>query len=228
MDSLPRTHEYTISPREGESILDLLLRIKHTQDGSLTFRGSCGYGGCGSCGIKANGKHALACVTQVKDVLDAHSGLRIDPLHENVIKDLVVDEREFFQQLLKVKPWITPRKNDEKRNHKMGINDVKKMGNTPQCILCGICDARVESSQKGEMGPASFVKAYRYIHDIRDGNMERPSVLCENLPVHYSLSLANECPRDIRPGDIIHELRPGAEPEKRMKSDKNTKTMGKR
>lgn len=222
MDFQPRTHEYQIAPREGESVLDLLLRIKHTQDGSLTFRGSCGYGGCGTCGVKVNGKTILSCVSQVNDLLDAHKGMRIDPLHENVLKDLVVNEDEFFRELTRVKPWIVPRKNDEKRQHKMGQAEVKKMGNTPQCILCGICNASSESSKTGEMGPAAFVKAYRYMNDVRDGDTNRLNALQSRLPVHYSLSKANECPRDISPGDKIHELRQNMQ-KNQMKSDKSKK-----
>jgi succinate dehydrogenase / fumarate reductase iron-sulfur subunit len=222
MDYHPRTHEYGISPHSGESVLDLLLRIKHTQDGSLTFRGSCGYGGCGTCGVKANGKTILSCVTQVEDVMDGHHHLRIDPLHDNVLKDLVVDEAQFFQQLLKVKPWMVPRTHDEKRAHKMGVNDVQKMGKSPQCILCGICDANAGSTRIGELGPSTFVKAYRYAHDLRDADNARLSTLRAYLPVHYSLSKANECPRDIRPGDLIQQMRQEAQ-KKSIHTDKNDK-----
>ncbi len=208
MDFVPRTHEYKAIPHEGESVLDLLTRLKHTQDGSLTFRGSCGYGGCGSCGVTVNGKPVLGCVTQVTDVLDANNNLRVDPLNkENVIKDLVCDESIFFKELLKVKPWLVTRKGEERRNHKMGINDVSAMKDAPQCILCGICNAHTESSKLGELGPAAFVKAYRYTFDSRDGDSSRILALASSLPVHYSLEKANLCPRNIFPGDKISEMR---------------------
>lgn len=225
MDYHARTHEYVMAPHAGESVLDLLLRIKHTQDGSLTFRGSCGYGGCGTCGVKVNGKTILSCVTQVEDVLDDHHSIRIDPLHENVLKDLVVDETQFFQQLLKVKPWMVPRTHDEKRNHKMGVNEVQKMGKSPQCILCGICDANAGSARIGELGPSAFTKAYRYTHDSRDADIARTTRLGEVLPVHYSLSKANECPRDIRPGDLIQQMRHEIQ-KKSIHTDKNAKKDG--
>lgn len=208
IDFTPRTHEYSIHAKPGESILDLLTRIKHTQDGSLTFRGSCGYGGCGSCGVKVNGKPLLGCVTQVKDVLDTHNAMRIDPLDaENTIKDLVVDEKAFFEELLRITPWLTPRAHDERRNNKMGVSDVQKLGNAQQCILCGLCNASAESSSRGELGPAAFVKAYRYVNDMRDANTKRASEISSNLPVHYSLDNANVCPRNIFPGDKIREMR---------------------
>ena len=208
MDFVARTHEYSIAPKAGESVLDLLTRLKQTQDGSLTFRGSCGYGGCGSCGVVVNGKPVLGCVTQVKDVADNHNSLRIDSLNEkNTIKDLVVDEKPFFDELLRVKPWIVPRAHDERRNHKMGVNDVKKLGNAQQCILCGLCNANADSSSRGEIGPAAMVKAYRYANDLRDGDAKRLSVLSTHLPVHYSLEKANLCPRDLVPGVKIKEMR---------------------
>ncbi len=202
------THEYSIPLNSGESVLDLLTRIKHTEDGSLTFRGSCGYGGCGSCGVVVNGKPVLGCMTQVKDVLDSTNSLRIDPLNvENVIKDLVTDEKPFFEELLKVKPWIVSRAHDERRNHKMGVKDVAKLGNAQQCILCGLCNANTDSSSRGEMGPAAFVKAYRYANDIRDGDAKRLPLISKHFPLHYSLEKANLCPRDIAPGDKIKEMR---------------------
>mgnify|MGYP001592542202 CR=1 FL=1 len=207
MDYVSRTHEYVVTPHEGESVLDLLYRLKHTQDGSLTFRGSCGYGGCGTCGMRVNGKPIMACTTQVNDVLDSQKNVRIDPLHGNVLKDLVVDEGPFFAELMNVKPWLYPRKNDEKRRHKMGPNDVRALGKTPLCMLCGLCNAHVESEKKGELGPAALVKAYRYVHDARDGNAFRLGELSPKLNVHYSLDQANLCPRDIQPGKRIGELR---------------------
>lgn len=215
MDFTPRTHEYSVPPHEGESILDLLTRIKHTQDGSLTFRASCGYGGCGTCGVRVNGKPLLGCVTQVKDHLDANRSLRIDPLDaETTLKDLVVDEKPFFAQLTEVKPWRVPRPNDAKRNHKMGVNDVAALGNSQQCILCGLCNANANASVKPELGPAAFVKGFRYANDIRDGDAARPTALATHLPVHYSLEKANWCPRDIFPGDKIREIREKADKSK--------------
>ena len=213
MDFYPRTHEYALHANPGESVLDLLTRIKHTQDGSLTFRGSCGYGGCGSCGVKVNGKPVLGCVTQVSDAMDTHARtLRIEPLDvERVIKDLVVDEKPFFDELLRIKPWVVPRKHDERRHHKMGVNDVKKLSRTQECILCGLCNANVSSVQTngknaGEIGPAAWVKAYRYTFDMRDGDTRRVEGYSTMLPVHYSLEKANWCPRNIAPGDRIREM----------------------
>lgn len=224
MDFVTRTHEYAVKPIPGESILDLLTRIKHTQDGSLTFRGSCGYGGCGSCGVKVNGKPVLGCTTQVGDSLNEHHALRIDPLdEENVIKDLVIDEKNFFEELLKVKPWMVPRHHDWKRKHQMGINDVAKLGNAQQCIACGICNASASSSSGGECTPFAFVKGFRYASDIRDGDSKRWETLSKRLPVHYSLSKANACPRDIYPGDkiqFIQHMKKNVPVEKRIRKPK--------
>ncbi|MEK6821470.1 MAG: 2Fe-2S iron-sulfur cluster-binding protein [archaeon] len=206
MDHKPTLLNYRLPPAEGESILDLLLRIKHTQDGSLTFRGSCGYGGCGTCGMTVNGKKVLGCVTQTRDVLDAHHTIEIAPLHDNIIKDLVVNETPFFDELRRVKPWMVPRKHDEKRHHKMGKNDVDALEKTPLCVLCGICNANTKSAEQGELGPAALVKAFRYIHDSRDGDAQRLDSLSAALPVSYSLPDANACPRNIEPGKRILTL----------------------
>lgn len=204
MDFVPRTLEYVIKPHPGESISDMLLRVKHTQDGSLTFRASCGYGGCGTCGVRVNGKPVLGCVTQVQEHVNAHGTIRIDPLYtESVIKDLVCEEGEFFHEYGHVKPWMVPRKHDEARKHKMSPQEVQKLGKSQQCIMCGICNAASGWEKTGELGPAAFVKGFHYAADARDGDVSRVKEMQKFLPVHYSLSQANECPRDIRPGDKI-------------------------
>lgn len=209
LDFTPRTHEYSITPRKNETILDLLTRIKHTQDGSLTFRGSCNAGTCGGCGVRVNGKPVLACSTKVSSISDGHPSLRIDPLVESrVIKDLVMDEKEFFDDLLHVTPWLVSRKNDERRNHKMGMKDVKRLGFSHACTLCGLCDSHTRSTSE-KINPAAFVKAYRYIHDVRDGNTQRLSSLSSYFsssalaPVSESDSI---CPENISPREKMIEL----------------------
>lgn len=214
IDFTPRTHEYSISPQKKETILELLTRIKHAQDGSLTFRGNCTQETCTGCAVRVNGKPVLACSTFVSDVLDGnHHTLRIDPLVESrVIKDLVIDEKEFFDDLMNVSPRMVLRKNDERRNHRMGVRAIEKLSNSHECTLCGICDAQPRLTH-GKLSPAAFVKAYRYIHDERDGNTQRISQLAKHFSsTHDTISPAASggdtisCPENIFPHEKMNEL----------------------
>ena len=223
MDFVPRTHEYSIEKIAGESVLDLLTRLKHTQDGSLTFRASCGNGGCGTCGVRVNGKPVLGCVTQVSDALAESATLRIDPLNENeVIRDLVCSEKDFFNQFEMVKPFLVPRKSDAQRHHRMLPQEVEALGNAQQCILCGICNANAHAPthSSSEWGPAAMVKGYRYWKDIRDGDITRVREMKRHIVPSYSLEKANLCPRDIFPGKKIEAIMKEKTPPVSLKREK--------
>ena len=69
-------------------------KIKWEQDGSLTFRRSCGHGVCGSDAMSVNGLNRLACKLLMGHLPDK---IIIMPLLAfRVIKDLVVDLESFF------------------------------------------------------------------------------------------------------------------------------------
>lgn len=61
------TQDYTLDVRGDETILDCLLRIKHTVDPTLMFRYSCGHGMCGSDAAAVNGTPTLLCKAKIAD-----------------------------------------------------------------------------------------------------------------------------------------------------------------
>ncbi len=208
MDFTPRRHTYSMDARAGESVWEMLLRIKHQHDGSLAFRGNCGNGACGGCGVKVNGKPVLGCTTQVKEHLDSHGNISIEPLEENSVKkDLSQNEELFFAQFLKVNPSMELRANEHVRKHRMQTTEVELLENAQECNMCQLCNVNAGADLSKELGPAAFVKGYRYLRDVRDGNITRMELLKTHLPVHYSLEKANLCPRDILPGEKIEWIK---------------------
>ena len=83
-------------------VLDALLKIKKEQDSSLTFRRSCREGICGSCAMNIDGVNTLACLSPIpKD----DKQIDLNPLpHMYVVKDLVPDMTNFYQQYKSIKP----------------------------------------------------------------------------------------------------------------------------
>ncbi len=80
----------------GNMLLDALEAIKAQQDPSLAFRRSCGAGVCGSDGMNINGKNGLACMTPLAELPNT---VTIYPLPGMpVIRDLIVDLKQFFSQ----------------------------------------------------------------------------------------------------------------------------------
>jgi len=115
----PRFETFEVEADPGSRLLDVLLHIQRRVDPSLAFRRSCAHGVCGSDAMVVNGKERRACKTLVRDLVSAdgadgggESGgsggeVTIEPLRAmNVIRDLVVDERRFFDRYRAVKPYL--------------------------------------------------------------------------------------------------------------------------
>ena len=61
IDEEPHWEEYVVSAYPTDRVLDALMKIKGEQDGTLTFRRSCGHGICGSDAMRIKGRNRLAC-----------------------------------------------------------------------------------------------------------------------------------------------------------------------
>merc|ERR1711962_820317 len=89
----------------GPMILDALLKIKNEIDPTLTFRRSCREGICGSCSMNIGGVNTLACISKIDSNLG--KATKIYPLpHMYVIKDLVPDMNNFYDQYQSIQPWL--------------------------------------------------------------------------------------------------------------------------
>src|SRR5579884_1852499 len=91
VDCKPHEVAYMVEADPTDRVLDLLNRIKWYQDGSLTFRRSCGQGICGSDAMRINGRNRLACKVLLQEFGTEASTIKIqiEPiLGLRVIKDL--------------------------------------------------------------------------------------------------------------------------------------------
>lgn len=78
-------------------VLDALQKIKSEHDSGLSYRRSCREGICGSCSMNIDGTNTVACLRPID--IDVSKPTYITPLpHMFVIKDLVVDLTNFYQQ----------------------------------------------------------------------------------------------------------------------------------
>jgi succinate dehydrogenase/fumarate reductase-like Fe-S protein len=59
---------YTYILRCGPMVLDVLIKIKNSEDSTLTFRRSCREGICGSCAMNIGGVNTLACIRLVFNI----------------------------------------------------------------------------------------------------------------------------------------------------------------
>jgi len=220
----PRQQDFPLDIDPAAPVLDALIRVKAEQDGSLSFRHSCGHGVCGSDAMVIAGKERLACKTLVREVAEGEGAVvTIAPLkHLSVQRDLMVDQRRFFDSYRAVKPFLI---NDEAPGGKERVQTPQERAafeDATSCILCGACYSACPVFEKNAsyLGPAAILSAARFTFDNRDRGLgERLSVLdtpdgawgCEN---HFDCTRV--CPREIKVTKAINLTK------NRIKKEKGT------
>ena len=172
-DSKPHFENYNLDRvNKTDRILDLLNRIKWEIDGGLTYRRSCTHGICGSDAVKINGRNRLACSVLVQDLKLNKSTIQIEPIPALPLeKDLLVDMSSFFDKYKIMKPYLIPKDAAPERERYQTNEDAELLFESAKCIQCGICSTSCPTLWVNEdyIGPAAFLKAYRFIFDTRDG-----------------------------------------------------------
>jgi|TARA_B100000287_G_scaffold400285_1_gene419349 succinate dehydrogenase / fumarate reductase iron-sulfur subunit len=207
----PRVDKFYIEKNKlGPMALDALMFIKNEIDPTLTFRRSCREGICGSCSMNINGTNTLACLKPIKDV----NTFNIFPLpHMKVIKDLVPDLSEFYDQYKSIKPWVVNSKKGSKEN-RQSPEDRKKLDGLYECVLCACCSTSCPSywwNSDKFLGPAILLQAYRFIVDSRDKKKkERLAYLKDKFKLyrcHTIMNCTKTCPKNLNPAKAIAEIK---------------------
>ncbi|SRR3989338_574588 len=210
-DSKPYFKDYAVECEPTDRVLDALLAIKGTLDGSLTLRKSCGHGVCGSDGMRINGRNMLACKVLIKNVSQP---IVVEPLKGfKIVKDLVVDMKQFFEKYVAVKPYLINQETSPEKERLQSQKQQERFEDTTKCILCACCTTACPSfwSDPNYAGPASIVQAHRFIFDSRDqGGEERLNLLNQKEGVWRCRTIFNcveACPRDINITKAIGEIK---------------------
>lgn len=213
-DQKPYMQDFDIDIKEHHCVmvLDALLTIKNKFDESLTLRRSCREGVCGSDGMNINGKNRLACTTHLSAMQEP---VVIRPLPGfPVIRDLVVDMTQFYQQYEKAKPYL---QNDEPApatERLQSPKDRAKLDGLYECIMCACCTSSCPSfwwNPDKYMGPAALLQSYRFIADSRDTHKEeRLADLTDPFSVFRCRGIMNcvdACPKDLNPLEAINHIK---------------------
>ena len=199
----------------GPMVLDALIKIKNETDSTLTFRRSCREGICGSCAMNIDGVNTLACLSAIpKD----SSEVVLNPLpHMYVVKDLVPDMTNFYQQYKSIKPWLIQKKENIPTNGKENIQSRKdraKLQDMDKCILCACCSTSCPSywwNSDKYLGPAALMQANRWVQDSRDDEKkERLAKLRDPFSLyrcHTIMNCTKTCPKGLNPGKAVAELK---------------------
>jgi len=199
----------------GPMILDVLLKIKNEQDPTLTFRRSCREGICGSCAMNINGSNTLACLCYVDKA--SNDATKIYPLpHMYVVKDLVPDMGNFYEQYRSIEPWLHTKtgKKEGQAEFLQTKDDRKKLDGMYECILCACCSTSCPSywwNADKYLGPAVLMQAYRWIEDSRDEHTkERLEALDDSFKLyrcHTIMNCSKVCPKHLNPGKAIANIK---------------------
>ena len=151
-----------------DRVLDLLIKVKAEQDGSLSFRRSCAHGICGSDAMLINNRNRLACRIRIDQLGKKISVAPLPGLP--VVKDLIVDMSGFFGKYRSVKPYLINDQPEPERERRQSQVERAKFDDTTKCILCAACTSSCPSfwARPEYVGPAAIVQAHRFIFDSRD------------------------------------------------------------
>jgi succinate dehydrogenase / fumarate reductase, iron-sulfur subunit len=214
------------------SVLDGILQVRNDQDGSLAIRCSCRAAICGSCGVRINGKSALACNTRISDAAETapNGAVVVEPMgNMPVIKDLIVDmDAVHWRKIQRVVPWLLPEGPPPDREYIVPAEAMIDVTQAMACIQCGACVSACLSLEVDPefIGPAALAKAYRFVGDPRDGQTEeRLNDLAEDPHGIYDcthcFACVEVCPKGVAPMDQIMRLRRRASDDFEIKDDNN-------
>ena len=205
--------EIEVPVKKDLMVLDALHLAKEKET-SLSFRRSCSEGVCGSDGMNINGKNGLACMTPLSEAVRRNK-LVLKPMPGlPVIRDLIVDMKQFFDQLEKVKPYLITKDDAPKLERKQSPDEREKLDGLYECILCGCCSTACPSfwwNPDKFLGPAALLQSWRFIADSRDqATEERLDELEDAFSLyrcHGIMNCVSVCPKDLNPTEAISNIR---------------------
>eukprot|EP01067_Filipodium_phascolosomae_P009018 Filipodium_phascolosomae@DN793_c0_g1_i2.p1 len=173
--------------------------------------------------MNINGKNCLACITNIEEPgtlghrVDHLSAIEVRPIPGcSIIKDLVPDLTNFYNQYKSIQPWLQRK---EARKSTQGEilqseDQRAKLDGLYECILCACCTTSCPSAwwnPDAFRGPAALLQAYRWLSDSRDENaMERLQELNDTMKLYRCHHIGNCtacCPKGLDPSKAIGQIK---------------------
>ncbi|MBM3941830.1 MAG: succinate dehydrogenase iron-sulfur subunit [SAR202 cluster bacterium] len=210
--------DYPVSIEDNATVLDTLIYIRESLDGSLTLRCSCRSAICGSCAMRINGHAGLACKTKASEAKDKDGVIRVEPAgNMPAVKDLAVNLDLFWRKIEQVEPYLKPQGPVPEAEYVVSNESMLHLSGVTACIMCGACvsDCTVLEVDPNFLGPAALAKAYRFTADPRDGDAKGVSRDRLRTLSEYGgmwdctrcYECVQACPKGVAPMDRIMALR---------------------
>jgi succinate dehydrogenase / fumarate reductase iron-sulfur subunit len=213
-DKAPYMKSYQVDTKGRDIMVLDVLELLKVEDNSLSYRRSCREGVCGSDGMSINGKNGLACITQLSETVK-NNKLVLRPLPGlPVIRDLVIDMTQFYDQYHKIEPYLQTDEPTQGRERLQSPEERAKLDGLYECILCACCSTSCPSfwwNPEKFIGPAGLLQSYRFLADSRD---TATAARLENLSDPFSvfrcqgiMNCVSVCPKGLNPTKAIGHIR---------------------
>ena len=207
-DGRPHVEAYDVPVGHRTTVLDALLWIRVHRDPTLALRHSCLHASCGTCGVRANGREVLACVTPVHT-----QGLEItvEPIaNVPVLADLVVDMRALFERFPEAHPILRYSELPDGASPPDGIDGYARLEDCIECGLClSACPVVVTSGRY--VGPAALAFAERVVEEPRGMDVADLLAWADDPDgvwrCHAIFECTEACPSNVNPAARIMALR---------------------
>ncbi|MCI4323445.1 MAG: succinate dehydrogenase iron-sulfur subunit [Thermoplasmata archaeon] len=207
--------QYPLEVDRYTTVLEGLLTIREQQDPGLALRYSCRMGMCGSCGMRINGRPALACLTRVSTLGEK---VVVEPMRGfGLVKDLVPELAPFFAKYGSVQPTLHAPDPVEQEHPTSAFRQTPaEVGRYLQfnyCIQCGLCASAcpISASDEQFIGPAALTVAYRYTSDSRDASAPLRLSIVDTKHGVWGCRVAGSCsyvcPKGVDPSLAIQKLK---------------------
>ena len=215
LDKKPYMQDIIVEVPTDKDIMVLdALHLAKAQEPSLSYRRSCREGVCGSDGMNINGKNGLACVTPLSEVIKRNK-ITLRPMPGlPVVRDLIVDMKQFYDQLEKVRPYLITKSDSPDIERTQSPEDREQLDGLYECILCGCCSTSCPSfwwNPDKFLGPAALLQSWRFIADTRDeATDERLDELEDAFSLyrcHGIMNCVSVCPKGLNPTEAISNIR---------------------
>jgi succinate dehydrogenase / fumarate reductase iron-sulfur subunit len=215
-DRKPHFDDFEIEIEPDDTVLDALLRIRRTKEPTLVVRHSCMHASCGTCGVRIDGREALACDTKV-DALPANPAksaqpIKVEPLaNQRPVADLATDMVDFYARF-EAAGLPLVRSSDVAPGGEPP-DGIKTFGRFENCIECGLCLSAcpIARTIHDYIGPAALAAAARVVEEPR-GRELGPVLDFAAEPdsvwrCHAALECSVVCPSAVEPARALLTLR---------------------
>ena len=131
-----------------------------------------------------------------------------------LIKDLVVDMNQFYDQYNKIHPFLINNQPAPPKERLQSQEDREHLDGLYECILCACCSTSCPSfwwNPDKFLGPSALLNAYRFIIDSRDtATQERLARLDDPFSLFRCKGIMNcvsVCPKGLNPTKAIGHIR---------------------